>query len=126
MSRTAAPSLNPPFRADHIGSLKRPTAFLKIRDAFDRGECSREELRGAEDAAIRAIVDVQRAAGIRSITDGEFRRCVRASLAHTTRYGTDAQMCCRRMFFEGVFDKLEGFKFVPNCRNPLSHLTMSI
>ena len=66
--------LHPPFRADHIGSLKRPVKLLEKRAAFDNGECTREELTTLEDETITAIVQMQREAGIKAITDGEFRR----------------------------------------------------
>lgn len=66
--------LNPPFRADHIGSLKRPAKLLEKRKAFDDKTCTQEELTVVEDEAIAAIVQMQREAGIKAITDGEFRR----------------------------------------------------
>ena len=68
--------LSPPFRADHIGSLKRPVKLLEKRKAFDSKQCTQEELTTVEDEAIKVIVQVQREAGIKSITDGEFRRWV--------------------------------------------------
>ena len=68
--------LNPPFRAEQIGSLKRPIKLLEKRKAFDSKQCTQEELTSVEDEAIQAIVDMQREVGIKSITDGEFRRCV--------------------------------------------------
>lgn len=70
------PHLSPPFRADHIGSLKRPAKLLAKRKEFDENKCSAEELRVVEDEAIAAIVEMQREAGIKSITDGEFKRYV--------------------------------------------------
>ncbi|KAF7799983.1 hypothetical protein EIP86_011226 [Pleurotus ostreatoroseus] len=66
--------LNPPFRADHIGSLKRPAKLLQMRKALDDKSCTQEELTAVEDEAITAVIQVQREAGIKSITDGEFRR----------------------------------------------------
>ena len=66
--------INPPFRADHIGSLKRPDALLAKRKELDEGKCSSDELRPVEDEAIRGIIKIQREAGTLSITDGEFRR----------------------------------------------------
>jgi methionine synthase II (cobalamin-independent) len=71
---SSSPRLNPPFRADHIGSLKRPQALLQKRVDYDAKRCSREDLRVVEDEAINNIVNMQREAGIRSFTDGEFRR----------------------------------------------------
>ena len=70
------PHLFPPFRADHIGSLKRPAKLLAKRNEFDENKCSAEELKAVEDEAITAIVEMQREVGIKAITDGEFRRYV--------------------------------------------------
>ena len=66
--------LNPPFRADHIGSLKRPQELLQKRALLEQKKATIEELKETEDAAIKEIVQMQRDAGIRSSTDGEFRR----------------------------------------------------
>ena len=68
--------LHPPYRAEHLGSLKRPVSLLEKRDAFDKKQVSAEELKEVEDEAIKAIVQMQREVGIKSITDGEFRRYV--------------------------------------------------
>jgi 5-methyltetrahydropteroyltriglutamate--homocysteine methyltransferase len=63
-----------PFRADQVGSLLRPAELAATRAAFKRGEVDAARLRSAEDEAIRAAVRRQEAAGLQSITDGEFRR----------------------------------------------------
>ncbi len=68
--------LNPPFRAGHIGSFKRPEKLLAKRKELDEGKCTAAELKPVEDEAIRGIVQLQREVGIKSITDGEFRRYV--------------------------------------------------
>ncbi|KAF2838306.1 5-methyltetrahydropteroyltriglutamate-homocysteine methyltransferase [Patellaria atrata CBS 101060] len=65
---------NPPFRAEHLGSLLRPDELLEKRDAFDKGELSAEELKKVEDEAIKSIVQTQLDLGYRAISDGEFRR----------------------------------------------------
>ncbi len=65
---------NPPFRADQVGSLLRPEPLLKARDQFQNGEISAEELRLVEDEAIADAIKKEEAVGLRSITDGEFRR----------------------------------------------------
>jgi 5-methyltetrahydropteroyltriglutamate--homocysteine methyltransferase len=65
---------DPPFRADHVGSLLRPPELLKAREDFAAGQIDAAELRGIEDEAIRGVVALQRDAGLRSATDGEFRR----------------------------------------------------
>src|SRR5205809_7621518 len=68
------PRLNPPFRADHVGSLLRPHALQEARARFQRGEITTEQLRAPEDTAIRDVVRKQEDVGLQSITDGEFRR----------------------------------------------------
>ena len=74
MVDTMAQRSIPPFRADHVGSFLRPPALLAARDRFQRGEIPREELRAAEDAAIRDVVRFQEEVGLQAVTDGEFRR----------------------------------------------------
>jgi 5-methyltetrahydropteroyltriglutamate--homocysteine methyltransferase len=64
----------PPFRADHVGSLLRPPELLQAREDHAAGRIDDDELRGIEDAAIREVVRRQEEIGLRSITDGEFRR----------------------------------------------------
>ena len=64
----------PPFRADHVGSLLRPPELLRAREEFAEGRISAGELREVEDAAIRDVVRMQEDVGLRSATDGEFRR----------------------------------------------------
>ena len=64
----------PPFRADHVGSLLRPARLLEARAAHADGRVSADQLRAVEDEAIREAVRMQRDVGLRSATDGEFRR----------------------------------------------------
>lgn len=64
----------PPFRADHVGSLLRPPALLAARAEHAAGRIDDEALRAAEDDAIRDVVAMQENLGLRSATDGEFRR----------------------------------------------------
>jgi 5-methyltetrahydropteroyltriglutamate--homocysteine methyltransferase len=64
----------PPFRADHVGSLLRPPALLAARERFAAGALDADGLRAVEDAAIRDVVAMQEEVGLQSATDGEFRR----------------------------------------------------
>jgi 5-methyltetrahydropteroyltriglutamate--homocysteine methyltransferase len=66
----------PPFRADHVGSLLRPMALKDARARHARGEISDWDLRSAEDAAIEHVIARQSEIGLRSATDGEFRRAM--------------------------------------------------
>src|ERR1035437_5922888 len=64
----------PPFRADHVGSLLRPPQLLQARERAKRNEISAEQLRTVEDDAIRDVVKMQQDIGLQGVTDGEFRR----------------------------------------------------
>ncbi len=64
----------PPFRADHVGSLLRPPRLVEARARFKAKEIEREQLQAVEDESIREVIELQRDAGLRSVTDGEFRR----------------------------------------------------
>jgi 5-methyltetrahydropteroyltriglutamate--homocysteine methyltransferase len=64
----------PPFRADHVGSLLRPSEVIQARDDFAAGRIDAARLRAIEDDAIREIVRKQEDVGLQSATDGEFRR----------------------------------------------------
>lgn len=63
-----------PFRADHVGSLLRPAELKAAREKRARGEIAQDALAAVEDRLIRAAVQRQEAAGLQSITDGDFRR----------------------------------------------------
>jgi len=65
---------HPPFRADHVGSFLRPKRLLEAREKKANGEITAAELRAVEDDAITEIVRFQEDVGLRSVTDGEFRR----------------------------------------------------
>ncbi len=67
-------SRNPPFRADHVGSLVRPQSVVDARDALKVGKIDKAALRAIEDEAIRTAVAKQEALGLHVVTDGEFRR----------------------------------------------------
>ena len=64
----------PPFRADHVGSLLRPPALAEARADFKAGRLDAEALHAVEDAAILEVIEMQRAVGLKSVTDGELRR----------------------------------------------------
>ncbi|MEO3755510.1 5-methyltetrahydropteroyltriglutamate--homocysteine S-methyltransferase [Streptomyces sp. B6B3] len=68
------PGTTPPFRADHVGSLLRPAGLKRAREEHAAGRISAAELAAVEDDAIRDVVRKQREVGLRSATDGEFRR----------------------------------------------------
>jgi len=52
----------------------RPAALKQARMEFKNGKITTEKLKAAEDHAIRHAIALQEAAGLQSVTDGEFRR----------------------------------------------------
>ncbi len=71
---------HPPYRADHVGSLLRPT---RVKDAravpgasllTPDGFVPSAQLQAAEDAAISEAVSLQESLGLQTVTDGEYRR----------------------------------------------------
>jgi 5-methyltetrahydropteroyltriglutamate--homocysteine methyltransferase len=66
--------LKPPFRADHVGSLIRPDALIKAREATDKGALPAAELMRIQHEAIRGVVRLQEELGLRLVTDGEYNR----------------------------------------------------
>lgn len=65
---------NCPFRYDTVGSFLRPKKLHEARSRFEKGEITSEELKAVEDACIRDLIARQKKAGLKAITDGEFRR----------------------------------------------------
>lgn len=64
---------NPPFRAEHLGSLLRPAYLLEKRAAFENGKASAAELQEVEDKAVKEVVQMQRDLGFHAVSDGEYR-----------------------------------------------------
>ena len=75
----------PPFRADHVGSLLRPQNLIDARARLlgynhesaappIMGGHDNAELREIEDACIRDVVALQEGLGLKGVTDGEYRR----------------------------------------------------
>ncbi|KAE9368454.1 UROD/MetE-like protein [Stipitochalara longipes BDJ] len=67
---------NPPFRAEHLGSLLRPKELLQKRALFEKNELSQAEVTKAEDEAVDKVIKVQLDSGFRAVSDGEYRRAV--------------------------------------------------
>ena len=66
--------MNPPFHADHVGSLLRPAVVRDARVKRAEGKIGAAELRSIEDEAIKDVIAKQESVGLKSITDGEIRR----------------------------------------------------
>jgi 5-methyltetrahydropteroyltriglutamate--homocysteine methyltransferase len=64
----------PPFRADHVGSLLRLPELHAAREQAATNAITKAKLREIEDQSIKDAVALQESVGLRGITDGEFRR----------------------------------------------------
>src|SRR5262249_23084674 len=64
----------PPFRADHVGSLLRPETLKNVRARREKGEIDAAQLKAVENAEIEKIIAKEETIGLKSVTDGEFRR----------------------------------------------------
>jgi len=64
----------PPFRADHVGSLLRTASLKAAREKRARGEIGADAFKEIEDREIAGVIEKQEAVGLKSITDGEYRR----------------------------------------------------
>jgi 5-methyltetrahydropteroyltriglutamate--homocysteine methyltransferase len=72
----------PPFRADHVGSLLRPERLKAAREKFlgpqtptsALGPHDDAKLRKVEDECVRECIAMQERLGLQAVTDGEFRR----------------------------------------------------
>src|SRR6201993_1690510 len=91
----------PPFRADHVGSLLRPAALKEARGKHERGEIGPEELAAVEDREIAAVIGKQEAVGLKSATDGEFRRASWQTDFLVALEGVEAYRGERKMLFKG-------------------------
>lgn len=67
-------NLHIPFRYDVVGSFLRPAKLKEARADFEQGKITADELKAVEDKAIIDLVEKQKKAGLKVITDGEFRR----------------------------------------------------
>lgn len=74
MSTQFSPRTRVPFRYDVVGSFLRPEELKNARRSFAQGSITREQLTAVEDRCILDLVEKEIQAGLRSITDGEFRR----------------------------------------------------
>lgn len=84
---------NPPFRAEHLGSLLRPEDLLQKRDQVEKSNGSEADLSKLEDSSIQNTVKEQLDLGFRAVSDGEYRR---------------------HMFWGTFFPGLEGMKEIYN------------
>jgi 5-methyltetrahydropteroyltriglutamate--homocysteine methyltransferase len=93
---------SPPFRADHVGSFLRSAALKDARAKRERGEITAEQLKAVEDREIESIIKKQEAVGLKSITDGEYRRAFWNYDFLGKLDGVEAYLGEREIKFQGV------------------------
>ena len=65
----------PPYRAEHLGSLKRTDELLYARHmVFEEKAMDKKELTKLEERDVKEIVQIQKELGFHAVTDGEYRR----------------------------------------------------
>ncbi|KAF2191102.1 methionine synthase-like protein [Zopfia rhizophila CBS 207.26] len=80
---------NPPFRAEHCGSLLRPEALIQKRYDVAAGKAPASELVPLEDKSIEEVVKLQKDCGLHIVSSGEY---------------------ARHMFWGTFFEELNGMK----------------
>src|SRR5215510_6829214 len=110
----------PPFRADEVGSLLRPSKIKEARARLEKGEISADDLRKIEDSEIDKIVHKQASIGLKLATDGEFRRSwwhfdFLGRLSGCEMYATEG------IQFAGVTTRGEGIRVKSKLDFPADH-----
>ena len=71
---SSSPAALAQLRVDQVGSLLRPPLLKTAFTQFHQGQIADQELRKAQDEAVREVIATQEAHGLPVLTDGEFRR----------------------------------------------------
>lgn len=73
---------------DIVGSFLRPEELKKARADFAAGNISKTDLKKVEDEEIAKLVKKEEKAGLKIVTDGEFRR----SYWHLDTFGASVEL----------------------------------
>ena len=111
----------PPFHADHVGSLLRTAAIAEARAKRSKGELSLAELKTIEDREIEKIIRKQESIGLKSVTDGEFRRAWWHFDFFGTLEGVELRDASSGIQFQGVQTKAQAPQIVAPLRFPSNH-----
>ena len=65
---------NPPFRAEHCGSLLRPQDLVQKRYDVAAGKATQADLTPLEDKTIADVIKLQKDAGLKVVSSGEYAR----------------------------------------------------
>lgn len=94
--------MEPPYRAEVIGSLLPPAYLRDAQQEFEAGRIPAAEYKRLEDRAVDQSIALQEAAGVDVITDGEMRR---------------------EIFADHVFRELNGLSDIPSPPLELHHVS---
>ncbi|WP_077623271.1 5-methyltetrahydropteroyltriglutamate--homocysteine S-methyltransferase [Sediminibacillus massiliensis] len=99
-----------PFKGDHVGSFLRPERLKKARLQKQNGEITADQLRQIEDEEITKLVEKQKEAGLKAVSDGEFRRSWWHFDFLEGLDGVEAFETSKGLQFDGVETKARGIK----------------
>jgi 5-methyltetrahydropteroyltriglutamate--homocysteine methyltransferase len=102
----------PPFRADQVGSILRTAPLKEARAKHEKGEIDGAALKSVEDAEIIKIIRKQEEVGLKSITDGEFRRSWWHFDFLKKLDGVEGYQASQGIQFAGVQTRAEGVRIV--------------
>jgi hypothetical protein len=71
---TVTTKRNPPFRAEHCGSLLRPEELVQKRYDVAAGKAPASELAPLEDQSIADVIKLQKDCGLHVVSSGEYAR----------------------------------------------------
>jgi 5-methyltetrahydropteroyltriglutamate--homocysteine methyltransferase len=111
----------PPYRADHVGSLLRSAALKKARSDCEAGKMSRAELREVEDREIINVLKKQEEIGFKLATDGEYRRAWWHFDFLERLDGVEGYAAEQGIAFKGVATKARSVRVIGKIDFPADH-----
>ena len=66
--------MNAPYKYDIVGSFLRDKEIKQAREEFALGKITLQQLEEVENKSIENLVNEEKTAGLKAVTDGEFRR----------------------------------------------------
>ena len=66
--------MSAPYKYDIVGSFLRDKEIKQAREEFALGKITVQQLEEVENKSIENLVNEEKAAGLKAVTDGEFRR----------------------------------------------------
>lgn len=85
--------MNPPFRADHVGSLLRPARLKEAAKRRQENDAAHFQYQRVLREEVERVIGLQESVGLKSVTDGELGRS---------------------SWFGFFFERLEGFTLAPS------------